>query len=105
MQDMLDQIQNQMRQYLKAYKQGVSTKRKRIESDKSRREHLQQEIDSAEHDMKRLEKKLKTDRQSLRALDRRIRDEDRDHAQLVQNFGQYATKFSKTFSEKEQKAK
>lgn len=96
MQDMLKQVQQHMRQYLKAYRHGVATKRKRLDSDRGRRDHLQQEVETAQHEMKRLEKKLKTDQASLRALDRRIRDSDRDHTRMVQTFGQYASQFSKT---------
>lgn len=99
MQDMLKKVQHQMRTYTKAYNQGLTTKRKRIEHDKSRRDHLQQEISTADEELKRLEKKIKTDKTALRALDRRIRDSDRDQNQLIQSFGQYAKQFNKTIKE------
>lgn len=94
MKEMIQRVNKEMSEYLQTYNRDLIKKRKRLELDKGRKDHIRAEIRSLDQELVSIQDKLSKKRKRLSDINRNIVDGENECKQHIGEFGQFAQQFT-----------
>lgn len=94
MQDMIQRVNKEMSEYLHVYNRDLMKKRKRLDLDRGRKEHIKAEIRSLDQELTSIQEKLSKKRKRLSDINRNIVDGENECKVHIGEFGSFAQQFT-----------